>query len=211
MSAPASSSRFAASTLPARATAINGVSPSGFLRFGSAPALSSASMIGAEPMIAASVSADVPNWFLSLTFAPALMSARTSSRSSFAAAYMIAVVPSGPGALTSAPFASSFSAVARSPRSDGIEERALGGCRDECRGNDRHENGRQHDTADAGDPRSRRLTRQRQHANADRDSHAQTSDRMPPLSPSFSTGMLLRSNSVTSRSAKRESCGYFTC
>ena len=33
---------------------------------------------------------------------------------------------------------------------------------------------------------------------------------MPPLSPSFSTGMLLRSNSVTSRSAKRESCGYFT-
>ena len=61
MSAPASSSRFAASTLPLRATAISGVSPSGFLVLGSAPALSSASMIGAEPMIAASVIAVVPN------------------------------------------------------------------------------------------------------------------------------------------------------
>ena len=95
-SAPASSSRLAASTLPLRAAAISGVSPSGFLVLGSAPALSSASMIGAEPMIAASVIADVPNWFFNLTFAPALISARTSSRSSFAAAHMMAVVPSGP-------------------------------------------------------------------------------------------------------------------
>jgi hypothetical protein len=41
--------------LPLRATAISGVSPSGFFVLGSAPALSRASMIGAEPMIAASV------------------------------------------------------------------------------------------------------------------------------------------------------------
>ena len=94
MSAPASSSALAASTLPLRAAAISGVSPLGVLKLGSAPALSSASMIGAEPMIAASVMAEVPSWFYSLTFAPALISARTSSRSPFAAAYMMAVLPS---------------------------------------------------------------------------------------------------------------------
>ncbi len=117
-SAPASSSRLAASTLPLRAAAISGVSPSGFLVLGSAPALSSASMIGAEPMIAASVSADVPNWFFSLTFAPALISARTSSRSSFAAAHMMAVVPSGAGRVrVRRPSASRRSAAARSPGS----------------------------------------------------------------------------------------------
>src|SRR4029453_1001110 len=39
----------------------------------------------------------------------------------------------------------------------------------------------------------------------------QISEIRPPLSPSFWTGMLFRSNNVTSRSAKRESCGYFRC
>ena len=63
-SAPASTSSFAASTLPLRAAAISGVSPSGFVKLGSAPALSSASMIGAEPMMAASASADVPKLVL---------------------------------------------------------------------------------------------------------------------------------------------------
>ncbi len=105
MSAPASRSALAASTLPVRAAAISGVSPLGVLKLGSAPALSSASMIGAEPMMAASVMADVPNWFSSLTFAPALISARTSSRSLLAAAYMMAVVPSAPVAFTFAPLA----------------------------------------------------------------------------------------------------------
>src|SRR6266850_8614887 len=118
MSAPASNSRPAASTLPLRATAINGVSPSGFFVLGSAPALSSASMIGAEPMIAASVSADVPNWFFNLASAPALISAWTRARSSLCAAHMIAVVPSGPGAFGLVPFsASKRKAVARSPDS----------------------------------------------------------------------------------------------
>ena len=70
MSAPAASSTFAASSLPLRAAAISGVSPSVVRKLGSAPALSSASRIGAEPMIAASVMAEVPNWFASLTFAP---------------------------------------------------------------------------------------------------------------------------------------------
>ncbi len=116
-SARASSRSFAASTLPLRATAISGVSPSGFFVLGSAPALSNASMIGAEPMIAASVIADVPNWFFSLTFAPALISARTSSMSSFEAAHIIAVVPSGPGVFGSAPLASRLNAARRSPRS----------------------------------------------------------------------------------------------
>src|SRR5579863_3726873 len=100
MSAPASRSALAASTLPLRAAAMSGVSPSGVRKLGSAPALSSASTTGAEPMIAASVRADVPSWFFSLTFAPALISARTSSRSLFAAAYMMAVLPSAFGAFT---------------------------------------------------------------------------------------------------------------
>src|SRR5688572_8226771 len=116
-SARASSSNRAAATLPLRATAISGVSPSGFVVFGSAPALSSASMTGAEPMMAASASADVPNWFFRVTFARALISARTSSRSSLAAAHITAVVPSGPGAFGSAPVARRRNAAARSPRS----------------------------------------------------------------------------------------------
>jgi len=47
--------------LPLRATAISGVSPSGFLVLGSAPAFRSAFRIGVDPMIAASVIAEVPN------------------------------------------------------------------------------------------------------------------------------------------------------
>ena len=196
-SAPASSSRFAASTLPVRATAISADSPSGFLVLGSAPALSSASMIGAEPMIAASVSAVVPNWFFSFTFAPALISARTSSRSSFAAAYMIAVVPSGPGVFGLAPLASRRSAAARSPRSAASSSAGSAGASGRRRAEPNSDAHRAEATENAMADSRRRI--------------AQTSERRPPLSPSFSTGMLLRSNSVTSRSAKRESCGYFTC
>src|SRR5690606_16458304 len=125
MSAPASSSRRAASTCPERAAAISGVSPSGFLPFGSAPASSSASMIGAAPMIAASDSANAPNMLRASTSAPASIRRLTSSASPWYAAHISAVEPSGPRAFGSAPAARSSSAASRSPASAAASS---GGC-----------------------------------------------------------------------------------
>jgi hypothetical protein len=95
--APAHTSAFTASTLPARAACIKGVSPA-FTKFrgsfGSAPAFISWSMIAALPCSAASASGLTPKLLRAFTLAPARSNSAVVSASFRYAAQCNAVAPS---------------------------------------------------------------------------------------------------------------------